>query len=144
MTQQDWQNSGARLPSTWVAEIRALSHELLGKRSLQQYVWCVAAEALLSMPREQILREALRCQMEASQDWEAYEQKCYALMESAERGTAGAKGTRDPSPKKGGREGRGASQGRQEGVGPRPDVAFGKRVVQRARGKPGKGRSRGA
>lgn len=63
-----WVQAAARIPPAWQNSVRELSD---GAR-LTKYVWCVAVEALLRMPPDEVFERALQLQAEALRDFESF------------------------------------------------------------------------
>jgi hypothetical protein len=71
----NWKNAGAELPPEWKAAVSARNKELLGKRGLGRFAWCVAAEVLLYLPTPTLRELAAKLRDEAERDWESFANK---------------------------------------------------------------------
>lgn len=70
-----WLSTGAPLPPKWKEAISGHHYDLLGKRGLGRYAWCVAAEVLLCMPPEKLRKLAAALRKQAETDWETFAEK---------------------------------------------------------------------
>jgi hypothetical protein len=84
----DWKNAGAELPPQWKAAVSARNRELLGKRGLGRFAWCVAAEVLLALPTDVLHELAAKLRLEAERDWESFANKWSDRDKAARRAGA--------------------------------------------------------
>lgn len=71
----EWSSAGAELPPEWKVIVSQRNRELLGKRGLGRYAWCLAAEILLSLTSEQLRELAAELREEAETDWNKFAHK---------------------------------------------------------------------
>ena len=71
----DWRSTGAELPPKWKSAISAHHQNLLGRKGLGRYAWCVAAEVLLCLPPERLRALAAKLREEAEGNPEAFAEK---------------------------------------------------------------------
>lgn len=71
----EWSSAGAELPPEWKVIVSQRNRELLGKRGLGRYAWCLAAEILLSLTSEQLRELAAELRDEAETDWNKFAHK---------------------------------------------------------------------
>lgn len=71
----DWRNAGAELPPEWKAAVSTRNRELLGKRGLGRFSWCVAAELLFCLPTDTLHELAAKLRHEAERDWQSFAHK---------------------------------------------------------------------
>jgi hypothetical protein len=83
----DWKSAGAELPPEWNAAVSAHNRELLGKRGLGRYSWCLAAEVILCLSREKLRELAAKLRDEAERDPQAFAER-WSNRESAVRAVA--------------------------------------------------------
>ncbi len=75
ITFMEWKNAGAALPSAWKQAVSSHNKDLLGKKGLGRYAWCVAAEVLLCLPPERLRLLAAKLREEAERDPQAFAEK---------------------------------------------------------------------
>ncbi len=71
----DWRSTGAELPPKWKSAISTHHQNLLGRKGLGRYAWCVAAEVLLCLPPERLRALAAKLREEAEGDPESFAKK---------------------------------------------------------------------
>ncbi len=71
----DWRSTGAELPPKWKSAISTHHQNLLGRKGLGRYAWCVAAEVLLCLPPERLRALAAKLREEAEGDPASFAEK---------------------------------------------------------------------
>ena len=79
----EWKSAGAELPPEWNAAVSAHNKDILGKRGLGRFAWCLAAQVLLCLPPEQLREFAAELRDEAERDWKAFSERWNNREEAA-------------------------------------------------------------
>lgn len=83
----EWRSTGAELPPKWKEALSAHYQNLLGRKGLGRYAWCVAAEVLLCLPPERLRVLAAKLREEAEDAPDAFSEK-WSNREQAARTVA--------------------------------------------------------